>query len=145
MKKIIFLSLFMLFAVGNMNAQAKKPISIINTSGAALKKFHEKSELDGMQKGALLELYIERIKVLVNTLPYIALTNKPGVTMADVGVPDNAENNKALLAQQANTTTFLNSTVDFQRLMTPYADKGNLISSILYYENMLRELNQLNE
>jgi hypothetical protein len=49
------------------------------------------------------------------------------------------------LAQQANTTTFLNSTVDFQRLMTPYADKGNLISSILYYENMLRELNQLNE
>jgi len=135
MKKIIFLSLFMIFAVGNTNAQAKKSVSIIST-GASIKKFHEKSELDGMQKGALLELYIERIKVLVNTLPYIALTNKPGVTMADVGVPDNAENNKALLAQQ---------TVDFQRLMTPYADKGNLISSILYYENMLRELNQLNE
>lgn len=145
MKKIIFLGLFMLFAVGNMNAQAKKPISIINTNGASMKKFHEKSELDGMQKGQLLELYIERIKVLVNTLPYIALTNKPGVTMADVGVPDNAENNKALLAQQTNTTEFLNTTVDFQRLMTPYADKGNLISSILYYENMLRELNQLNE
>jgi len=134
----------MLFAVDNMNAQAKKPISIIST-GASVRKFHEKSELDGMQKGQLLELYIERIKVLVNTLPYIALTNKPGVTMADVGVPDNAENNKALLAQQTNTQNFLNTTVDFQRLMTPYADKGNLISSILYYENMLRELNQLNE
>ncbi|MBP9848136.1 MAG: hypothetical protein KBC58_01730 [Flavobacterium sp.] len=144
MKKIIFLSLFMIFAVGNTNAQAKKSVSIIST-GASIKKFHEKSELDGMQKGALLELYIERIKVLVNTLPYIALTNKPGVTMADVGVPDNAENNKALLAQQSNTQQFLTATVDFQRLMTPYADKGNLISSILYYENMLRELNQLNE
>jgi len=144
MKKIIFLSLFMLFAVGNMNAQAKKPISIISV-GASVKKFHEKSELDGMQKGALLELYIERIKVLVNILPYIALTNKPGVTMADVGVPDNAENNKSLIAQQSNTQQFLLATVDFQRLMTPYADKGNLISSILYYESMLRELNQLNE
>ncbi|MES2812357.1 MAG: hypothetical protein V4670_07800 [Bacteroidota bacterium] len=144
MKKIIFLSLFMLFAVGNINAQAKKPISIINV-GASVKKFHEKSELDGMQKGALLELYIERIKVLVNTLPYIALTNKPGVTMADVGVPDNAENQKALISQQSNTQQFLLATVDFQRLMTPYADKGNLISSILYYESMLRELQQLNE
>jgi len=144
MKKIIFLSLFMLFAVGNMNAQAKKPVSIIST-GSSVKKFHEKSELDGMQKGQLLELYKERIKVLINTLPYIALTNKPGVTMADVGVPDNSENNKALEAQKVNTQEFLNATIEFQSLMVPYADKGNLISSILYYENMLRELNQLNE
>lgn len=145
MKKIIFLSLFMIFAVGNMNAQVKKPKSIISTSGAALKKFHEKSELDGMQKGALLELYKERIKVLVNILPYIALTNKPGMTMADVGIPDNSENNKALDAQQLNTSNFLTATIEFQSLMVPYADKGNLISSILYYESMLRELNQLNE
>lgn len=145
MKKIIFLSLFMLFAVGNVNAQGKKPKSIISTSGAALRKFHEKSELDGMQKGQLLELYKERIKVLVNILPYIALTNKPGMTMTDVGIPDTAENNKALDAQQANTLEFVNATLEFQSLMTPYADKGNLVSSILYYESMLRELNQLNE
>lgn len=145
MKKIIFLSLFMLFAVGNMDAQVKKPKSIISTGGAALKKFHEKSELEGMQKGQLLELYIERIKVLVNTLPYIALTTKPGTTMQDVGIPDNAENNKALDAQQQNTFNFLNTTVDFQRTMMPYSDKGNLVSSILYYESMLKELNTLNE
>jgi len=105
----------------------------------------KKSELDGMQKGQLLELYKERIKVLVNILPYIALTNKPGMTMTDVGIPDTAENNKALDAQQANTLEFVNATLDFQSLMTPYADKGNLVSSILYYESMLRELNQLNE
>jgi hypothetical protein len=145
MKKIIFLGLLMLFAVGNMNAQAKgKPKSIIST-GASMRKFHEKSELETMNKGQLLELYIERIKVLVNTLPYIALTNKPGVTMQDVGIPENSENNKVLDAQQQNTLTFLNATVEFQRLMTPYADKGNLVSSILYYESMLKELNNLNE
>ena len=98
-----------------------------------------------MNKGQLLELYIERIKVLVNTLPYIALTTKPGVTMQDVGVPESAENNKVLSLQKQNTETFLNSTVDFQRAMTPYADKGNLVSSILYYESMLKELSQINE
>lgn len=145
MKKIIFLGLFMLFAVGNINAQAKgKPKSIISTN-AGIRKFHEKSELEGMQKGQLLELYIERINSLVNTLPYIALTHKPGITMQDVGIPDNSENIKALDAQQENTRTFLTSTVEFQRLMTPYADKGNLVSSILYYESMLKELNSFNE
>lgn len=131
--------------MGNMNAQAKgKPISIISV-GASVKKFHEKSELETMQKGPLLELYIERIKVLVNTLPYIALTTKPGVTMQDVGIPDNSENIKALNAQKENTAAFLNTTIEFQRTMMPYSDKGNLISSILYYESMLKELNQLNE
>lgn len=145
MKKIIFLSLFLIFAVGNVEAQSKnKPKSIIST-GASMRKYHEKSELETMQKGALLELYIERIKVLINTLPYIALTTKPGVTMQDVGIPDNSENNKALDSQRENTTNFLNATVEFQRTMMPYSDKGNLISSILYYESMLKELNQLNE
>jgi hypothetical protein len=146
MKKIIFLSLFAIMAVGNMNAQNKSQLkSIISTGGASVRKFHEKSELETMQKGALLELYIERIKVLVNTLPYIALTTKPGITMQDVGIPENADNNKALDSQKQNTQTFLTATVDFQRLMTPYADKGNLVSSILYYESMLKELNTLNE
>ncbi|MFK7001492.1 hypothetical protein [Flavobacterium oreochromis] len=145
MKKIIFLSLLMLFAVGNINAQAKKPKSIISTSGAAIKKFHEKSELDGMPKGQLLELYKERIRVLVNILPYLALTNKPGMTMQDVGIPDTSDNNSALDKQQENIVAFVNSTIAFQSTMVPYADKGNLVASILYYENMLRELNQLYE
>jgi hypothetical protein len=145
MKKITFLSLFILLGMGTMNAQSKgKPISII-TIGTSLKKYHEKSELESMQKGPLLELYIERIKVLVNTLPYIALTTKPGVSMQDVGIPDNSENIKALNEQKENTATFLNTTIEFQRTMMPYSDKGNLISSILYYESMLKELNQLNE
>jgi hypothetical protein len=144
MKKIIFLSLFILFAVGNINAQGKKPKSIISTT-ASVRTFHEKSQLDGMNKGQLLELYIERIKVLVNTLPYIALTNKPGITMQDVGVPESSENLKLLETQQQNTQTFLTATTEFQKSITPFADKGNLISSILYYESMLRELNQLNE
>ena len=91
------------------------------------------------------DLYIERINTLVNYLPYIALTTKPGVTMQDVGIPEKADNNKYLEAQKENTANFLNTTVAFQRQMTPYADKGNLVISILYYESMLRELNQLNE
>ncbi|WP_394759827.1 hypothetical protein [Flavobacterium sp.] len=145
MKKIIFLSLFLFLAVSNVNAQkTTKAVGIIS-SGASVRKFHEKSELETMQKGQLLELYIERIKVLVNTLPYIALTTKPGVTMQDVGIPANVDNEKVLTLQQQNTLTFLNSTVDFQRTMTPYADKGNLVTSILYYESMLKELNQINE
>lgn len=98
-----------------------------------------------MQKGQLLDLYIERIQTLINTLPYIALTKKPGVTMKDVGVPATAENIKSLTNQKENTQKFLLITIEFQKTMMPYSDKGSLVQSILYYEAMLKELNQLNQ
>ncbi len=144
MKKIIFLSLFLVFAIGNVSAQSKKPISII-TQGVGVKKYYEKSELDGMKKGELLDLYVERIRVLINTLPYIALTTKAGVTMEDLGIPVSSENTKTLITQKENTASFLETTVLFQKNMMSYADTRNIVASILYYESMLKALNQINE
>ena len=144
MKKIIFLSLFLVFAIGNISAQAKKPVSII-TQGVGVKRFHEKSELDGMKKGELIGLYVERIRVLINTLPYIALTTKPGVTMEDLGVPMTSENEKILESQKERTASFLDTTVEFQKTMMSYSDKGNIVASILYYESMLIALNKIYE
>ena len=123
---------------------AKKPISII-TQGVGVKKYYEKSELDGMKKGELLDLYVERIRVLINTLPYIALTTKAGVTMEDLGIPVSSENTKTLITQKENTASFLETTVLFQKNMMSYADTRNIVASILYYESMLKALNQINE
>ena len=143
--KIIFFGLVLFFVVGFASAQTKVPQSIISRT-ALVKKYHTKPELENLQKGPLLELYIERIKVLVKTLPYIALVTKPGVTLTDLGIPDDAANNsKALSAQADSMSSFLDVTVEFQRKMLPYADKGNLISAILFYEETLKSLKTLGE
>lgn len=126
-------------------SQAKNaPQSIISTT-ALIRKYHDQKELKGMQKGELLELYIERIKVLVKTLPYIALATKPGVTMVDLGIPMDNENKKIQDAQVSSTNSFLDVTVEFQRKMMPYSDKDNLIAAILFYENTLKTLHLFNE
>ncbi|SHG53931.1 hypothetical protein SAMN05443663_103126 [Flavobacterium defluvii] len=143
--KIILFSAFLIMTTAAVSAQAKNaPRSIISTT-ALIRKYHDQKELSGMQKGELLELYIERIKVLVKTLPYIALVTKPGVTMADLGIPDDGDHKKILDAQAIGTTTFLDTTVEFQRKMMPYSDKGNLIAAILFYENTLKSLHEFNE
>ena len=144
--KIILLSLLFIISIGKVNAQAdkNKPKSIIVTS-SSIKKYYQQSELETMNKGELQALYIERIKVLVNTLPYIALATKPGLTMTDIGIPDDVNNRKLLDTQQEETRVFLQSTVDFQAKMLPYCDKGNLIYSILFYESTLKELNTINQ
>lgn len=144
-KKIIFLSLLFLCVGLSSRAQVKnKPKSIIATT-SSMKQYYEKPDLDKMLKGELINLYIERVKLLIDTVPYIALATKPGTTMTDIGIPDTNENRKALDLQQEASLSFLTTTIDFQSKMLPYADKSTIVTSILYYQNMLRELHLINE
>ncbi len=142
--KIIFLSLSLFLITGTAFAQKDAPKSIISAK-VTIKKYHDKEELDRMQKGQLLELYIERIKVLVKTLPYIAFATKPGVTMSTLGIPDTKDNRETLDDEFEASDIFMESTVQFQRTMLPYSDKSNLIAAIIFYEDTMKALHQYSE
>jgi hypothetical protein len=137
----ILLFVFLCVTLSAVSQNKNAPQSIISSS-ASIKKYHDIDELKRMQKGELLELYVERIQVLVKTLPYIALASKPGITIADLGIPSTSENMKSMEGQRAATQNFLDTTVDFQRKMLPYSDKDNIVSAILFYENTMRSLHE---
>ena len=143
-KKIIFFSILFLAIGFTSYAQPKKPKSIV-MSVTTLKTYNEKATLETMNKGELISLYVERVKLLAQTMPYIALANKPGVTMDDVGIPSNPENTKLLDVEQESTLTFMTNNGDFLRKILPYADKSTLITCILFYENALKELHTMND
>lgn len=139
--KILFLSIFLLTTAA-VFSQNKNIVKSIISSDASIKKYHDLDELKAMQKGELLELYTERIKVLVKTLPYIALATRSGITISDLGIPNDTENRKAMEAQSQGTNSFLETTVEFQKKMLPYSDKDNLVAAILFYENTLKSLHE---
>ncbi|MEY2868492.1 MAG: hypothetical protein RIR01_947 [Bacteroidota bacterium] len=143
--KAFFFCLFFFVAMNIVSAQDKKTNQSIISTTATIRKYYDLKELQNLKKGELLELYIERINVLVKTLPYIALATKPGVTLTDLGIPNDNENKKVLAEQEEITNDFLNTTVAFQRKMTPYSDTKNLIAAILFYENTLKSLHEFNE
>lgn len=144
--KIILIGVFFLISTTAAFAQPKtvKPRSIISIT-SSFKTYNERKALEGMLKGELIELYKERIKMLINILPNIALASKPGISLADIGVPDSAENKKALEDHTASTNEFLNNTIAFQSKMLSYSDKVVLINCILFYESTLKQLNVLND
>ena len=145
MKKIILLSFLTIIAVNSVNAQSTGiPKSLINSS-AALKKYHQKNELEIMKKGELVDLYIERINVIINKVPFIALTTKRGVSINDLGIPSSSNNIKVVENQQENIKTFLEGTEKFERTLAPFADTPDLIDAILYLESMLKELKMIRE
>lgn len=142
--KIIFFSIVMLALTSKSFAQAKPnmPKSIISTT-AAIRTYYDDKALRAMSKGELVELYIERMKVIVKILPHIALATKPGVTMGDLGIPDDAENRKTLDLETEATQTYLDITVSFLRKMLPYSDKNQLVTMILFYESTLKSLHEV--
>jgi hypothetical protein len=122
----------------------KEPKSIISNN-VSIKKYHNKAELERKDKGELLTLYIERIESLTKTLPYIAFTTKPGITMSSFGIPNNKENRKLLDNQFETTDDYIEDTVKFQKILLPYSDTSSLISAILFYEEILKLLHEYNE
>lgn len=126
-------------------AQKKKEAKSIISSNVAIKKYHNKDELDRMQKGELLVLYKERIESLVKLLPYIAFATKPGVTMSTLGIPNDSDNRKALEDQFEATADFLKTNVEFQNRILPYSDTNNLVAAILFYEETMKSLHEYSE
>lgn len=143
--KIIFFSFSFLLIAGTCFSQKKSQPKSIISGKVAIRKYHDKEELDRMQKGELLVLYIERIESLIKTLPYIAFATKPGVTMSTFGIPNNKENRKVLEASFEATDDFLEANIEFQRKMLPYSDKSILIAAILYYEQTMKALHEYSE
>ena len=121
-------------------AQKKGAQPFIISADVAISKYHDREELETMQKGKLLTLYNRRIEVIIKILPNIAFATKPGITMSSLGIPNTKENRSALQDNIKATTTYFDNTIEFQKIVLPYSDKSNLISAILFYEETLKAL-----
>jgi hypothetical protein len=143
--KIVLFSLCLFFFANVGFAQKKKGPKSFISDKATIKKYHNKSELERMQKGQLIALYSERVKVLAQTLPYVAFATKPGITMVSLGIPANNDNKKALDNQFESTDAYLDNMSDFHRDYLPYSDTNNLIAGILFYEEIMKSLHQYND
>lgn len=135
-----------LFCVTSVSFAQKKSKQLSFISGKVnISKYHEREELDRMPKGKLLQLYIERIEVIVNILPNIAFATSKNVTMNDLGIPITKENVKALEDNIEASTVYFDSTIEFQKKILPYSDTRDLITAILFYESTLKSLYTYND
>ncbi len=143
--KLFAISALFMFAFSVVFSQSKNSQQGIINQDVSIKKYHDRDELEQMNKGKLLDLYIERIEVIVKVLPNIAFTNKPGVTINALGIPDTKEHRKALEANLNAADEYFENTIEFQKNILPYSDKSNLIAAVLFYEQTLKSLHTYNE
>ncbi len=138
-KSTLFCAIFFLMITFGF-AQKKEESQSIISGKVNISKYHSREDLKKMKKGDLLVLYIERIEVIVNILPNIAFATKPGVTMETLGIPDTKDNKRALEENIEASTSYFDSTMEFQKKILPYSDTKDLIAAILFYESTLKAL-----
>ena len=143
--KSTILGIFFVLMLSFSFAQKKSaPVAIIKGK-VNIAKYHSYDELNEMNKGKLLQLYSERIRVIVNILPNIAFATKPGVTMASLGIPETKDNRRALEANHEASSEYFDSTIEYQSKILPYSDTRDLIAAILFYEETLKSLHTYND
>jgi hypothetical protein len=127
------------FSIQSYSQSKTKEIILINQQ-ATIQKYHTIDELNSKAKGELINLYKERFRVLTFLLPYSALSTKAGVSLKELGIPENSDN-KTLLEKENKAGDLFNETVNTSLdNFIAYADKTSIIWSILFFEDTIRKL-----
>jgi hypothetical protein len=114
------------------------------SADAKLTKIHSKEELEKLGKIELTEIYKQRISIISEIIPYLALHPKPGATLKEMGIPQTSENSSHLEKEVKNKAAYINSVNETLDDIIPYADKSNIIWSILFFERVIQEADYTN-
>jgi len=105
-----------------------------------INKFHTINDLENLKKGQLIKLYQDRVREIITILPFLSLTNEPGVRLGDLGIKEDANHikvlNKSIEGNQKSLKTTLNSIEE----LVPYADTEKIILTILYFEEIIKKM-----
>lgn len=130
-----YLCALVFFLLTSVNVKAQEKV-VINIRG--ISTYYDKKDLEGMTKGQLMPLYVERVKILFSIIQYFGVTKKSGVTFKDLGIPTSKENVKLLETEIENREGFLKNNEAFLNGILPYSDTRNIVEAILFYQEVLK-------
>jgi len=139
MKKTITLLLLTVTLSVGLNAQTKKK-GIFFNNDKLITRFHTIDELQDLNKGQLIELYLERTREIFVVLPYLSLSNKPGVGLSDVGIIEDSSNIKVVEKNNEIADRAFVYTTNTIKELVPYSDTDKIIWAILYFEDMIKKM-----
>lgn len=153
MKKVLLVLGIVMCGLGGVFAQTEgESAGSANTSdvtyvskSATISKYHTQVELEAFGKLELTELYMERVIVLTEVTPYLALSFRPsGASLEDLGIPSSKSNTSHMEAEVKSKEAYITHIKETLHDITPYADKENIIWCILFLEETIHKIEKSN-
>ena len=129
------------FAQSDKGKNSPSTMTYVSTN-AKIDKYHTEEELKQLGKLELTQIYMERVAVITEIVPYLALHTKPGATLKEMGIPETPLNKEHLEKEVKNKGTYLTAVKNTLDDIIPYADKSNIIWSILFTEDFIKKASE---
>ena len=140
MKNLLIVGAFIaLFSSATYAQKGAKVEQTYVSSSAKIDKYYTEEDLSKLGKLELTQIYMSRIATLTEVMPYVALHPRPGATLAEMGIPSTPANLEHVDKSNKNKTLYLSAVKDTLDDIVPYADKTNIIWSILFFEKIIKE------
>jgi hypothetical protein len=136
----ILTNLIFFLAANIILAQQATHEAIFFTQGSQTNKFHTINDLQALKKGQLVKLYHDRVDEIITILPFLSLTNQPGVRLSDIGIKEDSRHLKVLRNNTESTQKNLKVIKETIEELVPYADTEKIIWTILYYEEVIKKM-----
>lgn len=134
----LFATTIATFAQEEKKSKNEKVQTTYVNPNAILEKYHTQEELDKLGKIELTQIYMERIVVLTEIVPYLALHTKPGATLKEMGIPETKANIEHMENAVKGKKLYLEAVKNTLDDVIPYSDKTNIIQSIIFFEKMIK-------
>lgn len=129
MKKFFFL-IALVLGMG-MSAAAQNDTSPHHTIGS----------LDQYGKLELTAIYVDMVHKINMLLPYVPFNQKgDAVSLAGMGIPSTKDNNGFVKKLDSSSGTHNETLDETLRNIVPYADKHDIIKSILFLQNVVEKI-----
>lgn len=139
MKKTILTIAVFIVLISSLNAQVKRK-GVLFDNSKLITRFHTIDELQDLNKGELIELYLERTREIFVVLPYLSLSNRPGTSLSDIGIKEDSDNLKVVEKNNEIADRAFEYTTNTIKELVPYSDTDKIIWSILYFEEMIKKM-----
>ncbi|MHA7056045.1 hypothetical protein ACWGOQ_0002410 [Aquimarina sp. M1] len=103
-------------------------------------RFHTIDDLESLKKGELITLYQDRVREIVTVIPFLSLTNEPGVRLSDLGIKEDSDHIKSLKKSVKATEEAIDVVQNSIEELIPYADTEKIILTILYFEEIIKKM-----
>ncbi|MBX3102175.1 MAG: hypothetical protein KF690_06685 [Bacteroidetes bacterium] len=126
-----------LLLLGALSATAQTNATTTANSSTVSYNLGDLEKLDKLQ---LSEIYIAKLNRLYSILPYIAFEKLQPQSPNDLKIPTNQLNEKALTSMTTAVDNLSKTNQASLSNLGPYADKKNLISSILFIQSVINKI-----
>ncbi|KAA1245883.1 hypothetical protein [Aquimarina sp. RZ0] len=131
---------FFFFLTIHITYSQKKDDAIFFIQQDQISKFHTISDLEDLKKGELIKLYQDRVQEIITVIPFLSLTNEPGVRLEDIGIKEDANHLKMMKKNNETTRESLQVTKQSIEELVAYADTEKIIWTILYFEEVIKKM-----